>query len=228
MTIRGMLFDIDDTLFDYSGSARAGILAHLAEVGLLARFRSPDAAAVSWQQIMEEEYGRFLAGELTFGEQQRSRAVRFLAGLGVITEDPEAWYAGYTRHHHSAWTAFPDALPTLRALTGRYRLGVVSNSSLAHQRGKLQLIGLGEFFEERTIVCSAEHGQAKPEPGIFLAGCAMLGLEPGEVAYVGDKYDVDALGAQAAGLRPYWLDRSGCGAGAAAGVTVISSLAELV
>ncbi|GAA5048698.1 putative hydrolase of the HAD superfamily [Thermocatellispora tengchongensis] len=215
MTVRGVLFDVDDTLFAYSACERAGLLRYLAAEGMLEAFGTPDDAVALWHRIMEEEYPRFLAGELTFAGQQVARARRFLAHAGRATspEQAAAWFAGYREVREeveAAYGVFPDALPALEALAGRVRLGVVSNSSLPHQCRKLRAVGLLGHFGD-ALVCSGEHGVAKPDPSIFLAGCAALGLEAYEVAYVGDRYDVDALGARDAGLRAYWLVRDGHG-----------------
>ncbi|MCC5576505.1 HAD family hydrolase [Microtetraspora sp. AC03309] len=237
MTVRGVLFDIDDTLFDYSTSERVGLLKHLAAEELLGLFPSPADAVAIWREIMEEEYARFLAGELTFAGQQLARARRLLAHVGQLPADGmdddavSVWFARYTEFRKSAWAAFPDAGPALASLATRYRLGVVSNSSLAHQRDKLRAIGLLDHFGD-AILCSDDHGAPKPDPGIFLAGCALLGLPPHQVAYIGDKYDIDACGARDAGLRAYWIDRAVTGAVPGGeitdGVTVIGSLDELV
>lgn len=231
--IRGVLFDIDDTLFDYTSAERAGLLGTLAAEGLLEAFPSPEEAVALWRGIMEEEYARYLVGELTFEEQRLVRVSRFL-GRAVAEEEATAWFAGYSALVNAAWAAFPDAAPVLEALAPRYRLGVVSNSTLAHQLDKLTALGLLGHFGEAAIVCSGEYGQAKPYPGIFLEGCARIGLPAEQVAFVGDKYDIDALGARDAGLRSFWLDRSGGGAvreqaeAEQEGVTVIGSLEELV
>ncbi|MER7583880.1 HAD family hydrolase [Kitasatospora sp. NPDC097691] len=233
MPIRGVLFDVDDTLFDYSGSEEAGILAHLRELGLLGRFPEPAAAVALWRGVTQEQYARFLAGELTFAGQQRERIRQFLARLGeegaerLPDERAAAWFAGYAAHRDAAWAAFPDAAPALAALAPTHRLGIVSNSSLAHQRGKLRAVGLLGHFGDEVLVCSDEHGEAKPAPGIFRAGCERLGLEPHEVAHVGDRYDLDALGARDAGLHAFWLDRTAAGAPVAPGIRVLHSLAAL-
>ncbi len=233
MTIRGVLFDVDDTLFDYSTSEEVGVLKHLAAEGLLEFFPSPADAVAIWRKIMEEEYARFLAGELTFTGQRLSRTRRFLAHVGGLPaggiSDHEAgvWFARYGEFQNAAWAAFPDADPVLRRLAPRFRLGIVSNSSLAYQQRKLRVIGLLDHFGD-AIVCSDEHGAPKPNAGIFLAGCAVLGMPAHQVAYVGDKYEIDALGARDAGLRSYWLDRAATGATPLDGITVIRSLDELV
>ncbi|NNH69443.1 HAD family hydrolase [Nocardia uniformis] len=226
MTIRGILFDIDDTLIDYSSAARFGVLEHLTAEGLLDRFASPEAAVALWKRLEEYEYLRFLAGELTHSEQQIVRTTAFLAEIGVTTDDPRAWFDRYVLHRDTAWVAFPDVPPLLRALTGRMAFGVVSNSSLAHQMSKLRAVDLHDHFGD-AVLCSAEYGAPKPDPSIFLAGCALLGLPPEQVAYVGDRYDTDGLGARDAGLRAFWLDRSALGIAHDEGVTVIHSLDAL-
>ncbi|MEU0542883.1 HAD family hydrolase [Nocardia sp. NPDC005978] len=226
MGIRGILFDVDDTLIDYSATARVGILRHLRAEGLVERFDSEDAAVALWRELEEQEYPRFLAGELTFHGQQLLRTTRFLERIGVRAEDPAAWFAGYAARRDTNWVAFAEVAEALTGLRARTALGVVSNSARDHQMGKLRAVGLHEHFGD-AILCSAEFGSAKPESAIFLAGCAMLGLPPGEVAYVGDRYDTDGIGARDAGLRAYWLDRTGTG-NSGDGITVIRSLTELV
>jgi putative hydrolase of the HAD superfamily len=232
--VRGVLFDVDDTLFDYTSSERSGLLAHLAALGILDHNSDSEELVAVWRRFVDEEHERFLAGEQTFVEQQLSRTRRFLAHLGRLPDggipDTEAasWFAGYVSERDARWAAFPDAAPLLEALASDYRLGVISNSSQDHQLRKLERIGLLAYFGD-AIVCSESHGTAKPHPSIFLAGCALLGLPPHEVAYVGDKWSVDAVGARDAGLRAYWLDRTGASADVASehGIQVIASLAEL-
>ncbi|WP_234348437.1 HAD family hydrolase [Kitasatospora sp. MY 5-36] len=234
MTIRGVLFDVDGTLYDYEKAEEFGLHEHLVAEELSDRFESPAEALRVWREVREEEYPRFLSGELTFAAQKAARIRRFLAQAGVVgalevtDEAATAWFASYAVRRDAVRRAFDDAQPTLGALAGRFRLGVVSNSVTAHQRAKLEAIGLLGYFTE-PLVCSQEHGAAKPAASIFLAGCQALGLAPAEVAYVGDDYEKDAVGARDAGLRAIWLDRSvSRGPGAVgAGIRVIASLTEL-
>ncbi len=234
MPIRGVLFDVDDTLFDYSASEESGVLAHLQAEGLLDHFPDSATALALWRNIMERQYARFLKGELTFTGQQRERTREFLSHIGrtshtdLSDHEASAWFAGYQTHRDAAWAAFPDAEPVLRKLAPDYRLGIVSNSSADHQRHKLDAIGLLPYFGG-TLICSDQHGAAKPAPSIFLAGCSSLGLQPHEVAYIGDKYTLDAVGAHGAGLHAYWLDRANTSADTdiGNGIRVIRSLGEL-
>lgn len=233
MPIRGVLFDVDDTLFDYSASEEAGVLTQLRAQGLLDRFPDPAAAITLWRAVMQTQYARFLNGELTFSEQRLERARDFLRHLGqdapaLSDHESAAWFASLAAHREAAWAAFPDAEPALCKLAPDYRLGIVSNSSVDHQRRKLDSIGLLTYFGDR-LICSDQHGEPKPVSSIFLAGCASLGLRPHEVAYVGDNYTLDAEGAHNAGLRAYWLDRATTAPGCLTrpAIRVIHSLDEL-
>ncbi|MFD0890062.1 HAD hydrolase-like protein, partial [Streptosporangium algeriense] len=60
---------------------------------------------------------------------------------------------------------------------------------------------------------------------IVHAACAAIGLPAERVAYVGDRHDVDAAAANAAGLYGVWLNRTG--APAPAGLPAVRSLEEL-
>lgn len=230
MPIRAVLWDLDDTLFDYRGSDRAGALRHLETEGALHRYASPDAAMARWQSVMDEQFARFQRGELEFAEHRRARARAFL-DEGVPDNEADAWFARYVALYEQAWRLFPDAMPALDALTPGYRHGVLSNAATVHQEHKLHVLGIRGRVE--LLLCADGLGCAKPDPSAFLAGCEALCLEPGEVAYVGDREDVDARAADAAGLCGIWLDRDRTGDGGGTGpvdaspVRRIAGLAEL-
>jgi putative hydrolase of the HAD superfamily len=232
MTIRGLLFDVDDTLFAYTAAEEAALIPHLASHHLLERFPSPADALMLWRRIRLEEYVRFLVGELSFTGQQVARTRRFLASVGQVPdgglsdEEAAAWFAGFSALRDAEWSAFPDAAPTLKMLASTYRLGVISNSTESHQRHKLAAIGLLDYFAG-AVICSDVHGAAKPAARIFHAGCAALDLPPHEVAYVGDMYTTDAVGARDAGLCSLWLNRVGEDIKVDDGITMIRSLHEL-
>ena len=84
----------------------------------------------------------------------------------------------------------------------RYRLGVVSNAD-GRVRRLLEDAGLASHLD--FILDSSEVGYEKPDARIFLAATERLGLEPSACAYVGDIYDIDVVGASAAGLEPILL-----------------------
>ncbi|MGA5562980.1 HAD family hydrolase [Streptomyces platensis] len=224
MPLHAVLWDLDDTLFDYTGSDRAGVLRHLRTEGLLDTYGGEEAALERWRTAMETEFARFLAGEVGFLDHRRGRARTFL-GTPLSDTEADAWFGRYLAHYEASWTLFPDSAPALAALAPLIRQAVLSNATTANQERKLAALGIRTRFE--AVFCADELGCAKPAAEAFTGACQALGLTPGEVVYVGDRLDIDALGARDAGLTAVWLDRAGTGEEPPAGVRRIASLAEL-
>jgi putative hydrolase of the HAD superfamily len=104
-------------------------------------------------------------------------------------------------------TAYPDAVPALRALRGRgLKLVVVSNwdCSLGSVLDRCGLSGLLD-----GSVSSAEAESRKPEPGIFASALELAGCTADQALHVGDTPEEDGDGARAAGIRVLLIDREG-------------------
>ncbi|QOV35316.1 HAD family hydrolase [Streptomyces ferrugineus] len=206
MSIRAVVWDVDDTLFDYTGADRSGMRGHLTAEGLLAGYDSVEQAITRWREITDAQWARFSAGAVTFEGQRRDR-VRVFLGEELSDAEADAWFQRYIAHYETAWALFPDVLPVLDALAASHRHAVLSNSSIHVQDHKLRVLGVHERFE--AILCAAELGVSKPEAGAFHAACAALELAPHQVAYVGDHPEIDGRGAADAGLLSVWIDRDG-------------------
>jgi putative hydrolase of the HAD superfamily len=103
------------------------------------------------------------------------------------------------------WALYPDVIPALSKLRGKYRLGVISNFD-GRLRTILDGLGIAHFFE--TIVLSSETGADKPHEWIFQRALADLRVQPYEAAHVGDDPVRDWQGAEAAGLHCFRLNRT--------------------
>ena len=98
--------------------------------------------------------------------------------------------------------------PLLRRLAERYRLAVVSNFDYTPTAlDILERAGVVELFE--TIVVSDEVGWRKPRRDIFDAALGRLGVRAEESLFVGDRADMDVLGAQRIGMDVAWINRDG-------------------
>ncbi|MFC9389551.1 HAD family hydrolase [Streptomyces venezuelae] len=209
MTIRAVLWDVDDTIFDYARADRVGMSAHLTAEGLVDGYASVDQALGRWRELTAIHWRIFEAGGVDFQEQRRERVRAFLERPGLTAAEADGWFERYVAHYEAAWELFPDAVPVLDLLADDYRHGILSNSSLLNQDHKLRALGVRERFE--AVVCAAELGVAKPAAEAFHAACTALDLHPSEVVYVGDQPDIDARGATEAGLQGIWLDRADTG-----------------
>lgn len=90
----------------------------------------------------------------------------------------------------------------LRALSARYRLGIVSNFY-----GNLATVcedaRIRSFFS--VVVDSVQAGCAKPDPRIFRRAVEELAVDSSRAVFVGDSLPRDMAGARAAGMPHIWL-----------------------
>lgn len=87
------------------------------------------------------------------------------------------------------------------------RIGVFSDYPCAQ---KLQALGIEGFVDSQTHSMEAEVGVFKPNPRGFDIAAQRLGLDSAQIAYVGDRPDVDGSGAEAAGMIPIIVGRKPC------------------
>ncbi|MGA7206911.1 MAG: HAD family hydrolase [Specibacter sp.] len=210
MEFRAVLFDLDNTLFDHLTSARGGLDAFVRSLGV----ELTSDLSRSWFEIEQVTYDRFLTKELNFQEQRRERLRQFLTVIGhpgaAGTTELDQMFAIYLRSYVEAWTAFPDAAPTLQMLrSSGVTIGVVTNGNHEQQQKKINRIGIEPLLD--IFFSSEQMGHAKPTRSAFVLPCEKMGLSPNEVLYVGDNFRVDIEGARAAGLQAIHLDREGAG-----------------
>ncbi len=198
--VEAILFDLGGTCLEIDHPRIAGALA--------ARGAAPPEGWVG----RAERAGRvrleaLLAAGADGDAQWAGFFEAFLVEAGAAPADVPAIFAELVAFHrrHHLWNRIMPGIPeTLRALAGRgYRLAAISNSD---GRAEQILAHLGLAHEFEFILDSRDEGIEKPDPRIFLGGCARLGLPPSRCAYVGDVRSIDVAGAQAAGLFPVLLD----------------------
>jgi len=121
----------------------------------------------------------------------------------------------------------PGTLDALKSLheTG-YKLGLATNDSTAGASQTLLMFGVSALF-------SAAYGydavpNSKPAPDTIYAFCELTGMEPGEVAMVGDnKHDLDMARAAGAGLAVGVLSGTGTRQTLASADVILESAADL-
>jgi putative hydrolase of the HAD superfamily len=219
-----IIFDLDGTLVDDDAATSAALTAFHQIYGELLGWPI-DVLEIHWWRLLRLHYHEYLLGRISMHEQRRRRMAGLLeaAGCDAVAIDIEAAFALYLSAYEKSWRAFPDAIPTLRQLSGR-KLAVLTNGDREQQLRKIEATGLSGFFE--GIYVSSELGIAKPARGAFQEACSRLGVLPERCLFVGDNLEVDARASMAAGLRGVWLDRKGVG-GVFEGAT-IHDLAELL
>jgi putative hydrolase of the HAD superfamily len=105
------------------------------------------------------------------------------------------------------WRVYPDARAALRRFAqDGMKLGLVSNWD-RRLPGLLNRLALDELFG--VVAISSLEGFEKPSIEIFRRALDRLGVAPAQAIHVGDNPREDYLGAEAAGMTPVLIDRSG-------------------
>ncbi len=180
--IRWVFFDVGDTLLD-----ETDMLADWsAQMAALLR---PRGIERSWQKVMAAREQAYAA-----------MSPIVLKAMGEILRVPEdVWSACWSKAalNHHLEPPFPGTTDVLRALSGRFKLGVIANQDLGTQE-RLCSHGWGSFFS--VCVSSTEEGVRKPDPEIFRLALRRAGCLPEEAAMVGDRINNDIRPAKALGM----------------------------
>jgi len=123
-------------------------------------------------------------------------------GLGErlidVHRDQLARAADFPPHHRGV----------LERLARRCPLAVVSNFDYTPTAlGILEAAGVRDAFA--TVVVSDTIGWRKPRPDIFHAALRAVGVEPARTLFVGDRLEIDVVGAHRAGMPAAWINPAG-------------------
>jgi putative hydrolase of the HAD superfamily len=205
--VRTVLFDLDDTLFDHRGCARAALSRVHAGHECFAG-RPFEAFERAHGAFLETMHRRVLAGEIGLDEarEERFRLLFEWVGVRATGETLQTVAATYRDAYVASRRAVAGATELLAALKPIVRIGVVSNNLLDEQREKLRECGLERYVD--ALVVSEEVGVSKPDPAIFLFALERLDARADETVMIGDSWAADVAGALASGIRPIWLNLS--------------------
>jgi putative hydrolase of the HAD superfamily len=197
--LRGILFDLDDTLADSSGTEELvweGVADAIAEhVPGVDR----DALRRRYLDVLEGHYAELAAGRIDFLTFRRRRLADALSPWGEVSDELLERYVAEKERIADEVQPFPEAVAVVRALRGLgIRVGVLTNGPSDFQRRKLEVSRLGPELD--AIAISEELGVAKPDRQAFAKALDLLGTRPEETAMVGDSLENDVLGAIDAGL----------------------------
>lgn len=194
-----LLFDADDTLFDYARAEADALQAAFRG------FELPfDARTLNlYREFNHQLWLRFEKGEVT-GEQIRvQRFARLFEALQL--REPPTLAERYIDHLAAQTTLIQGARETLDALHKMHRIAIITNGMTRVQRPRLAQSALAPFISE--LIISEEIGAAKPAPEIFGHAFARMGQPRKEhVLMIGDSLTSDMQGGATFGIDTCWYN----------------------
>ena len=178
--IRGVIFDFGNVICSFDVEI---FLAKLHEWSGL------DVETLRDRIYGSRLHSRYERGEISSKEFHREVVRRI--GVDIPAEDLAARFC-------DIFTPLESTHGLIRALKGRYRLGLLSNTNEWHFERYIRKVPVFPLFDAVTL--SFEVGALKPDPEIYLDALRKLSLPPEACVFIDDigKY---AEGAAALGIR---------------------------
>lgn len=208
-SIQAILFDLDGTLYSQA-PLRWRMLLELSRAPLTRGPRGARRLARILGAFRSER--ERLRGPVEQGIQLERLQYEVVAQkLDVPAEEVSKEVAEWMFERplkHLAAHRRPGLVEFLRkAQSAGLKLGVFSDYPV---EAKLEALEVSSFFPIQHGATDPEINAFKPDPKGFLVCAEQLGVPPGEVLYVGDRADVDGMGAKQAGMHVVLLDEAPC------------------
>jgi 2-haloacid dehalogenase len=195
-----LLFDADDTLFDYRRAEGDALRESFGEQGIAF---DPQWLPV-YQRVNAAAWRALEAGTVTAARLRVMRFEHLSAELGLAL-DPAAFSAVYLRRLSVQAHLVDGAMAVVEALRPNHRFAIITNGLADVQRPRLARSALAGLVG--PVVISEEVGAAKPDPAIFAVALERMGNPPrSDVLMVGDSLTSDIAGGRATGLDTCWVN----------------------
>ncbi|MFX3635723.1 MAG: YjjG family noncanonical pyrimidine nucleotidase [Candidatus Pristimantibacillus sp.] len=199
-----ILFDVDDTLFDFPKAEAHALSSSFEEFGI----QDKDAAFVThYHTINKQLWNEYEQGLITPGELKVERFNRFISSnnLGLNAVDFSNRFLNYLGE---GAFLLDGAAELCNHLCGQCRLAVITNGFREVQLSRIQKAGIADCFEH--IIVSEETGYQKPHIGIFDYAFQKLNIsDHSKVLIVGDSLTSDIQGGINYGIDTCWYNPLG-------------------
>lgn len=198
---RTILFDADETLFDFIKSEQEAFYRSFLEVGIAI---NSDQLLI-YREINEQLWLDYAQGRVSLESLRVERFARFLKILGVDI-DPVVFSKRYIHFLGEGAYLLPGSEDVCRQLVERgYRIAIITNGIKEVQRSRIERSGLKSLLAGLFI--SEEIGFQKPDKRFFEHTLAALQIEDrSECLIVGDSLQADILGGINANMATCWFN----------------------
>ncbi|ARP39452.1 HAD family hydrolase [Vibrio syngnathi] len=223
MSVKGILLDLDDTLYKYEETHQVALNTALELIH--------NKHAIDMQSVVEafNFAKQKLKSILPNVAANHSRILYFQLMLEhlQIKPIPHAYDVS-----HVYWDVFLNNMILTEDATqflDKYKdipICLLTDLTAEIQYRKIEKLGLTKSID--FIVTSEEAGVEKPHPFMFKRALTKLKLSTDEVIMIGDNYKKDIVGANLLGIKSFWINRNGKGSsGISNCCTEVKSLAQV-
>lgn len=201
--IRNVLFDLDDTLFDFHKAEKIALTKTLVHFGI----DPTEETLALYSAINAAHWKRLELGEISREEVKVGRYRELFKTIGVEC-DPVKATAYYESMLAIGHYFMPGAPELLEELYGKYRLYIVSNGTAKVQEGRIGSSGIKKYMD--GIFISQILGANKPDKQFFdICFSEIPDFSLSETVIIGDSLSSDIKGGINAGITTVWFNPKG-------------------
>lgn len=195
-----LLFDADDTLFDFQKAEEKALEETLDAYGL----GKNNAATALYHKINKQLWIDFEAGKVSKPVLKVKRFTELFQQMGVAA-DGRACSNVYIENLSKGNDLLPDALHICRELSKTCRLYLVTNGIAKVQHARFEASELKPYFKD--IFVSEESGYQKPQVEYFRYVFDRIpDFEKAQALLIGDSLTSDMQGGWNVGLDTCWYN----------------------
>jgi len=194
MKIKAVIFDLDNTLFDYMKMKREATRA-------AARAMVDAGLKVNRAELAKKLFDHYLDYGIESDDAFQQYLLKTYKKLDyrILAAAVNAYLREKALHLHP----YPGVIETLKSLKKRgLKLAIVSDGLRLKVWMRLNAAGLDRYFD--TVVTYDDTGKQKPAKEPFLKALSQLRVRPKECLMVGDWPEKDMVGAKACGMKTCW------------------------
>lgn len=198
--IKWILFDLDDTLFDFKKAERIALSSTLSAMGL----EPKDEILARYSQINQEQWQLLEQKKITKAQVVISRFQRLFQETGIDAQPQEA-QSLYEVRLATGHYFMPGAEEVIKQLYGQYELYIVTNGTAKVQDSRIKSAGIAPYFEK--IFISERIGHNKPSLEFF-EHCfqEIPNIVREETVIIGDSLTSDMRGGVNANIHTLWYN----------------------
>ena len=198
-----VLFDLDDTLIDFSATEFAALKDAMEKNGLSLSREDFEA----YRLINSELWRNFEKGYYTKKEVLSLRFDLLFAQNGLFGDSAQVNH-DYLKAMGEHAILLDGAMELLETLDGKVQMALVTNGAEMAQKLKLEKTGLDKYFKE--IYISDVEGFNKPDRRFFeVVEEAMGGFDKEKTLIIGDGLGSDIKGGIQYGIATCWFNPGG-------------------
>ena len=205
MFYKGIIFDLDNTLYDYDLCHKKAIIEVFNYL-----IQMKNSLTIEYITLVYQDITKNLKYELGLTASSHNKSIYFKQLLEKLNIN----LLTFSKLHDIYWETFYTNLVCFEGVENfikwnkqfGIKIGILTDYESEYQIIKLEKLGLLEYID--CIVTSEEVGIEKPSAKMFNTILQKMKLNITDVIMIGDNYEKDIIGARNLNIISYWINKN--------------------